>query len=334
MGAAIFIMADILGMPFSELLVMATVPIILFYVPLAFSGHLIAKREGVEATLEESIELKDLVINGGPFFVPLGILVYLLVIAESGVMLSGAYAIAIAILVSGIAYFVSELSISKIMDFFTDVIRGAEIGMYTVGKLTLLGASVGIILRVLTVTALSQQLGLLLLETAGNSLFLLLILAMLLSILLGMGSPPVVAYLITALLIAPQMIEFGVPSVQAHFFVFYSSILSYITPPVALNVAVAASIAETKFIATSISALRLGIPLFIIPFTFVYFDVIPTEGIGIATMVTVSLLTVAFCSLSYLLYSGANRVRKLVAIGVGVCSLAVLIIVENSLGSF
>ncbi|MHC3439980.1 TRAP transporter large permease subunit [Natrialbaceae archaeon A-gly3] len=130
-------------------------------------------------------------------------------------------------------------------------------------------ASLGIILQLVQATGLTGEISQQMVSLAGGVLILLLVIAMLASILFGLGMPTPAAYILVAMLIVPSVISAGVPEITAHMFVFYFAMLSAITPPVAVAVAIGSNIANANFLKSSIQALRIGAPGFVIPFAFV-----------------------------------------------------------------
>lgn len=323
MGAAIFIMANILDEPLADLLIYAAVAVPIFYIPLSIAGHVIVVNQGERSSIDEAMSGRRILWEGWPFLVPLIVMIYLLMIARWGIMISGLYS-TLAAIITGILFSLIEGGDlrAKIKRTLVRLLEGMRSATSTLSALALMGASVGIVLKVLTITALSQSIGLYLLDLAGGSLPLLLILTLVLSIILGMGAPPVAAYLITAVLLAPSLIKFGIDPLHAHFFVLYSSILSYISPPVALSVAITSSIAEARFITTAFETLKLGIPLFFLPFLFIFYNLIPIESVFL-TIVQITVLTTGFSLLLTAIYT---KKRLVFRAGLGCVSGALLII--------
>ena len=146
------------------------------------------------------------------------------------------------------------------------------------GALGVTGAAVGIITGGFALTGLGAVLPQALQSLAGDSLLLLLILSAVSAIILGMGAPPVLVYVLLATTVAPAIIEAGVPRMAAHMFIFYYGLLSMLTPPVALCSMIAARVAGADFWRTSIDACRLAVVAYVIPFFFVYNPVLLFEG--------------------------------------------------------
>lgn len=329
MGAAAFLMADILGIPLKTVIIVALVPAVLFYVPLFISAHFLSVSHGQAKRVHTELRFQDIILQGIQYLIPLLALLYFLVIEQRTVMIAGVYSsflmIAVGIIAEGYS---NGVTLTAVRSVVTSIVDGAWEGMVTIARIGIIGAAIGIIVKVLTITAIAQRIALLLLDISAGSLFVLLLLTMGMAILLGMGAPPVAAYLITALLLAPAIIEFGIPSLQAHFLVFYFSILSYITPPIAIGVAIASNIAKADFLESALEAVKLGLPLYILPFLFVYLNLIPADGIitpGLLLRAGVALL--GLCVLVYGVTSHlGNRIYR-----TGTIATAVLVLVGGSL---
>jgi TRAP transporter 4TM/12TM fusion protein len=183
---------------------------------------------------------------------------------------------------------------------FRKILDGLAAGAMGVLTISVICAASGLIIGVFTVTGLGLKLSSTIISFAGGSLGLLLVLAMLASLVLGMGVPTVAAYLILAILVAPAVTGFGVLPIAAHMFVFYFGIISAITPPVAIAAYVAAGIAEDDPMRVGLVACRLALPAFIIPFVFVYQPGLLMVGdLGdIIPVVVTSILGSFFCAVA------------------------------------
>jgi TRAP-type uncharacterized transport system fused permease subunit len=139
-------------------------------------------------------------------------------------------------------------------------------------------ASAGIIIGMLMLTGLGLRISGLLVDLSGGSLPLLLTLTMIASLILGMGVPTLGAYIVLAVLVAPSMIQLGVEPLAAHLFIFYFGVISAITPPVCMAAFAAAAISGAHPMRTGLTAFRLGIPVFIVPFIMVYHPAMILQG--------------------------------------------------------
>lgn len=359
MGAAAFLMADLLGVSLATIIVVAALPAALFYVPLVITAHLVGTGEkwrrpsGITADVGECDEKrmvaspdnpestndspssptdanpsdkidteavpsgKSLLLEGLPYYLPIALLVYLLVSVGLGVMRTGIYSILAAIGCGVIAVtYRTGLKREAVYESITSMADGLISGMETSAKIGVIGAAIGIVVAVIDITAIAQRVGLVLLEISGGNFELLLLLTAGLAIVLGMGAPPVAAYLITVLILAPAIIDFGVPELQAHFFVFYFAILSYITPPIAIGVAIASNLADSDFMVSCKEAVKMGLPLYVLPFTFIYFDLISETSSWLEVFPRFLYILVALSLLPFAFYSSLSRVYRVVLLAI------------------
>ncbi|MHB9286967.1 TRAP transporter permease [Halobacteriales archaeon Cl-PHB] len=315
MGASIFIMADLLAINLGTLLAVAVIPALIFYASVAYAGHLVGKNKGTKADVDGSFEkvtAVELITTGYVYYIPLLFLTYLLVVEQRGILMAGVYSnTLLVVLAIGKVIHEHGFSLESVTAFLRQGDTGLREGMTTMASLGVVGAAVGVILNVITISAVAQHIALYLLDISGNSLPILLILVMLLAIVLGMGAPTIAAYLITALLLAPSLVQMGIPQLQAHFFVFYFAVTSYITPPIAVASVIASRIAETSFLSVAFESVKFGSVLYILPFTFVYLNLIPADGtVGLTTVVTGGAVLCAMLLLMSAFYSGKSRVSR------------------------
>lgn len=290
MGAAAFIMADILGVPYLEIIRAAIIPAILYYVALFFMVHFEAvkmKIGGVKVDI--GVSVKSLLAGSWYAFLPILTLVYFLGIARLSPQRSVFYAIAVVFIAS---LFRKHTRITP-LKFIKALVSGARTGM----EVGIVVGCVGIVISIVLRSGLGLRLTTLLIELSGGTLIVLLILTMLASFIIGMGLPTSAAYIIVAILIAPAMIRLGVPPIAAHLFVFYFACLSAITPPVALASFAAASLADAPPMLTCWKAVRYGLCGFIVPFMFVY----GTPLIFVGTVPEIILAFITACLGAYLL---------------------------------
>ena len=262
MGAAAFLMADFLGVPYSTILVAAIIPAILYFTGIFISVHLEAKKEGLSGIPKEQLpHAKDLVKN-----LYLLLPLVMLVIWVSGnymtMQRAAAYSILLAILVS---LFNKENRITP-KKFFDALEAGGK------GTITVAAACgvAGIISGSITMTGLANELINGIIKVAGTHLIVALLLTMLCCIVLGMGVPTTATYCIMAATCAPILIRMGVPAMAAHFFVFYFGIVADITPPVALAAYAGAAIAKANPMKTAFRASQLAIAAFMVPYVICY----------------------------------------------------------------
>ena len=263
MGAAAFIIAEFLGVPYIEVAAAAFIPAFLYYFSAFSMIHFESLRinlKGMEA--EELPKVRKTLVYGFQFILPVAALVFLLVKGNSP-MRAGLWAILITILVSYIRV-ETRMNPKRILSALESGAKGAvQVGIAC--------ATAGIIIGVLTLTGLGMRFNSIILLISQGSLILTLILTMFTSLLLGMGLPTVAAYIIQVSLTVPVLTQnFGVHPLAAHFFIFYFAIISAITPPVALAAYAAAGISGADPLKTAITSCRLGLAAFIVPYMFVY----------------------------------------------------------------
>ncbi|MEM9278400.1 MAG: TRAP transporter fused permease subunit, partial [Pseudomonadota bacterium] len=260
MGAGAFIMAEITGIPYTELVIAAIIPAILYFVSIYFMVDFEARRLNMRGmTNEELPKFKELATQAF-LFLPIIILIGSLFLGYS-VIREGTLAIVSAAVVSWFTpYRMGPFSI-------IEALRNAS--QMSIQIITVC-ATAGIIVGVISLTGVGARFSSLLFELAEASTLLALVFAMMISIILGMGMPTTAAYAVAASVVAPGLIELGIEPLVAHFFVFYFAVVSAITPPVALAAYAGAAIAGAEPMRTSITSFRVGLAAFIVPFMFFY----------------------------------------------------------------
>jgi len=270
MGASAFIMAEMLGVTYWNVVVAAFIPAILYYLALLIMVDLEAGRNGLKGMRKEELpSFWETLKSGWQFLLPLVLLVIMLGMQYSA-QKSVFWSIVLLLVVS---LFRKETRIN-LKSFIEALKQGAETSI----EVALVCACVGTIIGTFMLTGLGLKFSSILINLAGNNILILLALTMACSIVLGMGMPTSAAYLTLAILVAPALVDMGVLPMAAHLFVFYFGIISAITPPVALASYAGASLAGADFNKTGWVALRLGIVAFIIPYMVVYGPPLMMEG--------------------------------------------------------
>ncbi len=262
MGAAAFLMADFLGVPYSQILIAAIIPAVLYFSGIFISVHMEAKKEGLAGMPADQLpHIKELV-RKLYLLLPL----VMLVIWVSGnymtMQRAAAYSILLSIVVS---LFNSENRITP--GKFFDALEAGGRGTITVAAAC---GVAGIISGSITMTGLANELINGIIRVAGTHLIIALLLTMLCCIVLGMGVPTTATYCIMAATCAPILIRMGVPAIAAHYFVFYFGIVADITPPVALAAYAGAAIARANPMKTAFRASQLAIAAFMVPYVICY----------------------------------------------------------------
>lgn len=260
MGAAAFLMADYVGVPYSNIVVRAILPAILYFAGVFITVHLEAKKEGLRGLSREELPKIRPLLKQIYLLLPLVLLVYLVGTSQRSIQYAAALAIIAAIVVS---LFNKENRITP-KRIWEALAAGGQ-GMITVAVAC---GVAGMIAGTITMTGLANMLINGIVALAGNQVIVALILTMFCCIVLGMGVPTTANYCIMAATCAPILIRMGVPELAAHFFVFYFGIVADLTPPVALAAYAGAAIAQANPMKTAITSTKLAVGAFIVPFVF------------------------------------------------------------------
>ncbi|MXQ09526.1 TRAP transporter fused permease subunit [Alphaproteobacteria bacterium GH1-50] len=260
MGAGAFIMAEITGIPYTDIAIAAIIPAILYFVSVYFMVDFEAAKLGMKGMSSEELPKLGKMVRQIYLFIPIIILIYAL-FAGYSVIRAGTLATIAAAMVSWLTPFrMGPRSILKAFELA---------GIMSI-QIIAVCACAGIIVGVISLTGVGARFSALLLGIAESSQLLALFFAMCIAILLGMGMPTTAAYAVAASVVAPGLVQLGIPQLTAHFFVFYFAVLSAITPPVALASYAAAGISGANPMETSVASFKIGIAAFIVPFMFFY----------------------------------------------------------------
>lgn len=333
MGAAAFLMADYLGVPYSNIIVRAIVPAILYFLGIFIAVHLEAKKLGLKGMDAAMLPRFRSLLRDTYLLLPLIVLIWLVCSNTRTMQFSAAVAILVAIAVGFInnltGYYKRAaenkgVAGGEVVDKFTPrtIFDALEAGGKSCVTVAVACGIAGVICGCITVTGLANRLISAIVGVSGNSLLLGLFLTMLCCIVLGMGVPTTATYCIMASTCAPILIQMGVPAIAAHFFVFYYGIVADITPPVALAAYAGAAIAKGKPMKTGVTATRLAIGAFIIPFVFaaspalLFIDTVWYEVVLITITATLGMMGVA-AGLSGYLLTNMNVVERVLLIAGG-----------------
>ncbi|MBQ3574237.1 MAG: TRAP transporter permease [Clostridia bacterium] len=348
MGAAAFLMAEYVGVPYSNIIVRAILPAVLYFLGIFIAVHLEAKKLGLKGISKEMLPRFFKLIKDSYLLLPLIILIYLVCSNTKTMQFSAAVAILAAIAVGFINNAIrysrekragGEMT-SKAGNFVgatfgvkggfgvKNIFEALEAGGKGCISVGVACGVAGIIAGCLAVTGLASKLINLIVGISGSSTILALLLTMLCCIVLGMGVPTTANYCIMASTCAPILIKMGIPTIAAHFFVFYFGIVADITPPVALAAYAGSAIAKGNPMKTGITATRLAIAAFIIPFIFAYSPSILFIGEGlkwfnIALIIITSVIGMfaVAAGLSGYFFKNMNIIERLLAIGGGLCMI-------------
>ncbi|MBQ7897222.1 MAG: TRAP transporter fused permease subunit [Clostridia bacterium] len=293
MGAAAFLMADYVGVPYSDIVVRAILPAILYFAGVFISVHLEAKKEGLRGLSKEELPKFIPLLKKVYLLLPLIILIYLVGTSQRSIQYAAAIAI-IAIIVVSLFNKENRITPKRIWEALAS---GGQ-GMITVAAAC---GVAGIIAGTITMTGLANMMINGIVALAGNQVIVALFLTMICCIVLGMGVPTTASYCIMAATCAPILTRMGVPLIASHFFVFYFGIVADLTPPVALAAYAGAAIAQANPMKTAITATKLAIGAFIVPFVFALNPamlLIDTTAIDVIVIVITSLIGIFAVSAS------------------------------------
>ena len=260
MGAAAFLMADYVQIPYSQIALKAILPAVLYFAGIFVAVHLEAKKLGLRGLSREELPKLRPLLKKVYLLLPLVLLVYLVSTSTRSIQYAAAIAIVAAIAVS---MFDKDNRITP-KRLLEALAAGGQ------GTITVAAACgiAGIIAGTITMTGLANMLINGIVVLAGDQVFIALFLTMVCCIVLGMGVPTTANYCIMAATCAPILIRMGVPTIAAHFFVFYFGIVADLTPPVALAAYAGAAIAQASPMKTAITATKLAVAAFIVPYVF------------------------------------------------------------------
>jgi len=263
MGAAAFVMAELLNVPYSVVARAAIIPAIIYFFSVFMAVHFEAVRTGIQGLSKaEMPDLKRILRSQWYFVLPVALLICLLLIVKWTPQKVAVYTIASIVVISFFAKR-RKLGFKAIIE---PMVESAQTSLVVISSC----ASAGIIIGVISLTGLGLRFSSVMVATAGGNIALMLVLIMISCLILGMGLSTTPAYLILAVLAAPPLIKLGVPPLSAHMFIFYFGCLSLITPPVATAAYAAAGIAQADPFKVGITASRLAVSAFLAPYLFLY----------------------------------------------------------------
>lgn len=268
MGAAAFVMAELLGIAYIKIAVAAFIPALLYYWGIIFSIHLEARRSGMAPVPRQLIPPTREVLhwsNSGPVFGPLAILVVFLFWGFTP-MRAAFY----GMVTSLILYLITSPNKRAIMKRLRNIWQGMTEGGQALVLIAPLIAIAQIIISVINLTGVGVKISEGIMSISAGSVPLALVIAMAVCMVLGMGIPTTGAYLLTAAVVGPALVLLKVLPLQAHLFLFYYAIFGALTPPVCIAVYVAAGMANSNWVGTAWIAMRLGLAGLIVPFIIIY----------------------------------------------------------------
>lgn len=261
MGAAAFIMAEYTGVPYSQIMLHALIPAALYFTGVFIGVHFESKKNGILGLPKDQLpRIKELLLKKGYLLLPLVLIVSTLLSGRTPMR-----AALIGILVAFLVSFISKETRLSLRDMLDSLEQGARVALPVIAAC----ASAGIIVGVVVLTGLGAKIAGAIISLSGGVLILTLFYTMIACIILGMGLPTTANYVVTATMAAPALIAMDVPVMAVHLFVFYFGIIADITPPVCLAAYAGAGIAKSNPFMTGVTAVKLALAAFIIPYIFV-----------------------------------------------------------------
>ncbi|MFJ8235463.1 TRAP transporter permease [Ureibacillus sp. NPDC094379] len=282
MGAGAFIMAEMTATPYTEIIKMAVLGAIIYYIGVLSMVHFEAVSMNLKPNKDEKISIKSVLIQTY-YILPFGVLLYFLFNGSSPSN-SAAYGL-IAMLIVWMITKVNRMNIRKLID---SIIYAVQMGTVIISAL----CGAGIIVSVINQSGLALTLGGVITQFSSGNLLIALILVMITTIFLGAGIPTTAAYIITATISAAALTEYGVPLVAVHLFIFYFAILADITPPVGVTAFSAANVANSPPMKTALFSVKYAFAGFIVPFIFMYNpELLMVEGSSVLGIITIFVIS-------------------------------------------
>ena len=336
MGAAAFLMAEYMGVPYIDVAVKAIIPALLYFTGIFITVHLEAKKLGLQGIPRDQLPKISFLLKNCYLILPLVLLVWLVSTGTRTMAYSAAISILGAFVIGFINFFMTELRLKpedkSAGEIFKDSLRlslsaayeALQSGARNCITVAAACAMAGLIAGCITITGLASTLINVIVNFAGDATIIGLVLTMLTCIVLGMGVPTTANYCIMAATTAPILIALGIPQVPAHFFVFYFGIVADITPPVALAAYAGSAIAKSDPMKTGLNAAKLAIAAFIVPYILALNPVMVLEGDINALTLSIVIITSIIglygvaCALNGNLFTKINPVFRILFAAAGI----------------
>ncbi len=290
MGTVAFVMASFLGVQYSTIVVAAIIPALMFYAALLFQVDMFAARRGLKGLPRSDIpKLGPVLLSGWPYLLSLAVLIYVLMALRLESR-SPYYASAVMLIATSFRK-ETRLTLARAQLLLLDI-------SVNVAKLVAVLAGIGLVVGGLSYTGVAGAFSRELLLYADGNVPLMLLAGAVTSFVLGMGMTVTACYIFLSILLAPALVQAGLNPLASHLFILYWGMLSYITPPVALAAITAANVAGSKPMETGFRAMRLGLPLFILPFIFVYDPALIMVGSAVNIVERVALTLIAIWAIT------------------------------------
>lgn len=318
MGSVAFIMAEYTGIPYDQIAIAAIIPAALYYLGVIVQVHYLSKKLGMRGLpIAEIPSIREALRNGELFFIPLAAIITALAhgYAATYAAMFGAAAVYLVALLR------KETRIGLLRLY--DILANTTIRIIGV---TAACAAAGLVIGGLAMTGLATKFSLLIMLASGESLFVALFVAAMVTILLGMGMPTPSVYILATVLVGPVLLTLGLSVLSANMFLLYFSVLSASSPPVAVAAYAAAAIARANPISIAVVATRLSVAAMIVPFSFAYSPELLLVGspVGVAFGVVTAVIGVFLVAVATEGYFNAplNYLSRLMVGAGGLCFVA------------
>lgn len=328
MGAAAFILADIVGLSYSQVAIAAFIPAFLYYVSLFVQVDLEAAKMGLKGLPRGQLpQIMPILRRGWLILLPLVFLIYVLFVIRLHPTIAAAYSVIFGLLLAPLA---KENRVQFWRRFLT-VLEESGKALLGVGMLLTVA---GLVVAVVGFSGLGFKMSVAFVQLGSDNTLLLLVVAAIASVALGMGLPISASYILVAVMVAPALVQLGLPILAAHLFVLYYANLAGITPPVALTAFIAAGIARSEPMSTGYYSMKLAILAYIVPFLFVFSPALLLNDTPWAILIQVgtAMLATFAAGISltgYLFHKLPLGIRAL--IGIGALILFISVVVEMTL---
>ena len=312
LGSAAFIMAELIGAPYSEIMLASIIPALLYFFTVFLMVDIEAAKNNLTGVAKEELPKRKYVLQNLYMLLPLVVLTIVMTVLNQSAIRAASWGILSCIIVYTIKN--RKFSLKEILDAMADGAKSA------CGMICACGTA-GIVVGVLNMTGAGIKFASFVVEVANGHLLVALILTMIASLILGMGLPTSASYIICAAVAAPALIDMGLTAIQAHMFVFYFACISAITPPVAMAAYAGATISGSKPMEVGFTACKLGICAFIVPFMFCYAPTLLWKGAAGDIIVTIITALIGATMLSY----GLQRYAGCFSLPLGIIPACILI---------
>lgn len=322
MGSAAFILAEYTGVPYREVVYAALIPALLYYMGVFSQVHLRAVRFDLKSYNGDIPTLAATFKTGWVFVIPLAIIVFILMSGYSPTMTAGIGAASVVIASALLPQ--TRMGLWKLIE---------ALGETTLRVLPVAGAcaAAGLVIGGLSMTGLGMKAANVIMVISGADPVMTLILAAVVSIILGLGMPTPSAYILSAVLVGPALAKMGYPLLESHLFLLYYAVLSALTPPIAVAALAAATIAEDDPFAIAFDAVKLAAVGFLIPFVFIWNPAIVGQGEAYQVLLAIAGGVVATGALAVaiegIFYGKMTRIERTLLVGVAVAAVAPYVLI-------